>query len=219
MKKTLLAIFLVTAVLSLSGCRNAQKKGETNLVEPPKEEIKVETKVVEEVKIVEEVIPKKNEIVYVVETPKITELDSDGDGIPDRLDAEPKRPLRETLKAKGIQELIILDNIKFDSDKLSDSMLKTLDIIAQVLQSDRNIKIKIVGHTCDLGTDNYNFKLSEKRALTAQTYLLSRNAEKNQMTAQWKGEKEPMFANINEKNRSKNRRVQIIFYEDSNKVK
>ena len=219
MKKGLFIIFLITALLSLSACRNAQKKDETNLVEPPKEEVLVETKTVENIEIVDEVVSKKNEIVYVVEAPKITELDSDKDGIPDKLDAEPKRHLKETLKAKGIQELIILDNIKIDSDKLSDSMLRTLDIISQVLQSDRNIKIKIVGHTCDLGTDNHNLKLSEKRALAAQSYLLSRNAEKNQITAQWKGEKEPMFANINEKNRSRNRRVQIIFYEEANKVK
>lgn len=213
MKKSLMTIFLVMTVLSLSACRNAQKKGEVNLVEVPKEEVVVE------IKEVKEIIPLTKEIIPVAEIPKITELDNDGDGIPDRLDVEPKRHLRDTLRANGVQELIILDNIKFDSDELSDSMLRTLDMIAQVLKNDRKVKIKIVGHTCDLGTDAYNFKLSERRAKSAERYLLSKEVEKNQMTAQWKGEKEPMFPNVNEANRSKNRRVQIIFYEDVNRVR
>ena len=94
-------------------------------------------------------------------------------------------------------------------------MIKLLDNVSDVLSKESNLKIKIVGHTCDLGTDDYNMELSKKRALAADKYLLSKKVDKNKINVEWKGEKSPIVKNDSESNRSKNRRIEIVFYSNS----
>lgn len=219
MKKNILAVFIMASVLLITGCKNVDKKASEAKLVPETKVIVVEEQKEETPKV--EVVP-----VAPLETPKVIEMekpaqvakDSDGDKIPDKVDAEPKRALKDTLQAKGFQNLIILDNIKLGSDELSPSMLELLNAVSEILQSDNNIKVKVIGHTCDLGSDEFNINLSEKRAKAAQNYLLNKKTNAAQISVQWKGEKEPMVTNANEKNRSKNRRVQILFYEDVNKI-
>ena len=219
MKKNILAVFIMASVLLITGCKNVDKKALEAKLVPETKVIVVEEQIEETPKV--EVVP-----VAPLETPKAIEMekpvqvakDSDGDKIPDKVDAEPKRALKDTLQAKGFQNLIILDNIKLGSDELSPSMLELLNAVSEILQSDNNIKVKVIGHTCDLGTDEFNMSLSEKRANAAENYLLKKKTNAAQISVEWKGEKEPMVTNANEKNRSKNRRVQILFYEDVNKI-
>jgi len=97
-------------------------------------------------------------------------------------------------------------------------MFALLNVVNEILESDKGIKVKVIGHTCDLGTEEFNFILSEKRAKAAENYLLNGKTNRSQISVEWKGEKEPMANNDIEKNRSKNRRVQILFYEDSDKI-
>lgn len=212
MKRNLFMVFVMASVLVLNGCRNNEKKNQDSKILP---EVKTETVVVEEKKEV----PVVEVPVQQVAAPTIEDKDTDGDKIPDKVDAEPKRALKDTLLAKGFQNLIILDNIKLGSDELSPSMLKLLDVVNEILQSDSSIKVKVIGHTCDLGTDDYNMDLSKKRAQAAEKYLLGKNSSRSQIITEWKGETEPMVKNSSEKNRSKNRRVQILFYQDANEIK
>lgn len=219
MRKNILAVFIMASVLLITGCKNVDKKASEAKLVPETKVIVVEEQKVEVTKVEE--VP-----VAPIETPKVVEMekpaqvakDSDGDKIPDKVDAEPKRALKDTLQAKGFQNLIILDNIKLGSDELSPSMLELLNAVSEILQSDNNIRVRVIGHTCDLGTDEFNTNLSEKRAKAAQNYLLNKKTNAAQISVQWEGEKEPMVTNANEKNRSKNRRVQILFYEDVNKI-
>lgn len=215
MKKNLFMVFVMASVLILNGCRNNDKKNQEPKILP---EVQTETVVVEEKKEVPVAEVQTNPVI-VPQTVEIKEKDSDGDKIPDKVDAEPKRALKETLLAKGFQNLIILDNIKLGTDELSPSMLKLLDIVNEILQSDSSIKIKVIGHTCDLGTDAFNMDLSKRRAQAAENYLLGKNTSRAQISVEWKGESQPMVANSSEKNRSKNRRVQILFYQDANEIK
>lgn len=217
MKKSIFLVVIMASILLLTGCKNTDKKvAETKPVPETKTVALVEEKPIEPPKA--EIAPVVPELVPQVVEKKIVAKDSDGDKIPDKVDAEPKRALKDTLKAKGIQNLIILDNIKLDSDELSPSMLELLSAVNEILQSDSSIKVRIIGHTCDLGSDSYNFSLSEKRAKAAENYLLNKKTNPVQISVDWKGEKDPMVTNDNEKNRSKNRRVQILFYEDSSKI-
>jgi OmpA-OmpF porin, OOP family len=146
-------------------------------------------------------------------------LDSDGDGIPDYLDEEPNQAISKTVETKGSQELIILDTIKKNTAQLTPEMFSILDRVVEVLSKNKNMKIKITGHTCSIGTDEYNLKLSKRRAEAAEKYLLSKKVSKNRIEIDYKGESKPAVLNDNEENRSKNRRIEILFYNDKNKVK
>lgn len=146
-------------------------------------------------------------------------IDTDADIIPDYLDEEPETHIKQTVEKYGSQKLIILDNIEFDSDKLTPEMLRTLDKVAEVLKSNKKLKISITGHTCDLGSKKYNNKLSKKRAIAAQKYLFTKKISKNKITIKWAGELKPTVKNNSDENRSKNRRVEILFYENETKVK
>ena len=141
--------------------------------------------------------------------------DTDMDGIPDYVDEKPNQHISQTIVESGSQKLIILDNMKINSDKLTADMIKLLDNVSDVLSKESNLKIRIIGHTCDLGTDDYNMELSKKRALAADKYLLSKKVDKNKINVEWKGEKSPIVKNDSESNRSKNRRIEIVFYSNS----
>ncbi len=194
MRKKVLFAILALSVLALNGCRSAQKE----TVKPVSEPVAI----VEEKPIVEIVKP------VIVEN----ENDLDNDGLPNEVDEKPTQHLTETVAEVESQKLVILDNIKLNSDKLSPQMLALLDNVADALSKDKNLKIRVVGHTCDLGTEAYNLKLSEKRAHAAHKYLLSKNVAKDRIIVEWKGESSPSVPNVSEENRSKNRRVEVIFY-------
>ncbi len=80
-------------------------------------------------------------------------------------------------------------------------------------------KITVVGHTCDLGTEQYNQGLSERRAAAARQYLISQGIPDDQIVTYGKGETKPLEPNIDEAHRRKNRRVEISFLSLEGKVK
>jgi OmpA-OmpF porin, OOP family len=79
--------------------------------------------------------------------------------------------------------------------------MKTLDVTA----------IIATGHTDSRGTDEYNQRLSERRATTVKDYMVSKGVPAAKITTQGKGETQPVATNKTDEGRAKNRRVDIEF--------
>ena len=71
-------------------------------------------------------------------------------------------------------------------------------------------RIKVVGYTCDIGTDQDNQTLSEDRADAVKKYLMDRGVEESKIITEGMGEKNPVAENTSDDNREKNRRVELI---------
>ena len=99
----------------------------------------------------------------------------------------------------------------FDFDKavLKPAGKASLDDLASKLK-DINLEVIIaVGHTDSVGTDEYNQKLSVRRAEAVKAYLQSKGVESNRVYTEGKGEKQPVADNKTAAGRAKNRRVEI----------
>ena len=86
---------------------------------------------------------------------------------------------------------------------------KSLDDIADILKSDKSSKLRIVGHTCDLGTHQVNLRVGERRALYVKNQLISRGVESKRLITETAAETQPLVPNTSEANRKKNRRVEL----------
>lgn len=84
--------------------------------------------------------------------------------------------------------------------------------LVSILHEDEYIKIKIVGHTDNVGKDDYNQILSRKRAQVIVDLLTQNNISNTRITSEGRGESEPLLKNNSAENRSKNRRVEITLY-------
>ena len=99
----------------------------------------------------------------------------------------------------------------FDFDKavLKPAGKSALDDLTSKLGS-MNLEVIIaVGHTDSVGTDEYNQKLSIRRAESVKAYLESKGIESNRVYTEGKGEKQPVADNKTDAGRAKNRRVEI----------
>lgn len=81
------------------------------------------------------------------------------------------------------------DLVKNDSVNSEDSLL----FLYNVLVENPTIKITLRSHTDFRGNDNYNLKLSQRRAQTCVDFLVSKGIPKERMQAQGMGEKEPAY--------------------------
>ncbi len=99
----------------------------------------------------------------------------------------------------------------FDFDKSvvkPDGKAKLDDLAAKV--NGINLEVVIaIGHTDSVGTDEYNQKLSVRRAESVKAYLVSKGIEANRVYTEGKGEKQPVADNRTAEGRAKNRRVEI----------
>ena len=103
----------------------------------------------------------------------------------------------------------------FDSSAVRQPQAK-LDEIAIALKGDGSPdEIAIVGYTDRLGSDDYNQKLSERRAIAVKNYLISKGIDSGRLRAEGRGENDPVVM-CDEKNKaalisclSPNRRVEI----------
>ncbi|OED44846.1 hypothetical protein ACH42_06530 [Endozoicomonas sp. (ex Bugula neritina AB1)] len=71
-------------------------------------------------------------------------------------------------------------------------------------------RIKVVGYTCDIGTDEVNQVLSERRAQAVKEHLMNLGVEEHKIITEGMGEKNPVATNDSEENRKLNRRVEVI---------
>ena len=102
-----------------------------------------------------------------------------------------------------------LVNFAFDSSDLTTTSRVNLDKLAQVLKNNPDTNINIYGHTDSRGTDEYNQRLSERRAASVKNYLLSRGIASNRMFTMGMGESDPRATNDTDAGRAENRRVEF----------
>ena len=71
------------------------------------------------------------------------------------------------------------------------------------------MKLKVIGHTCNLGSKSLNQKIGKERAESVADYINSKGVARDRMIVDSKGELEPLYPNNSSENRAKNRRVAL----------
>ena len=100
-------------------------------------------------------------------------------------------------------------NFAFNSSDLTDEAKGNLDKIAQVFLEFPDTELMIEGHTDSTGPDDYNMKLSERRAKSVYNYLKSQGIKGSRMDVTAFGETAPRYDNETKEGQAKNRRVEI----------
>ena len=98
----------------------------------------------------------------------------------------------------------------FDSTTIKPGFYTTMDKIADVLIRYGKTHLTIVGHTDNVGTDQYNQTLSEHRAQAVNDYLRNKGVLVQRLEFLGRGETAPRAANATEEGRRLNRRVEIV---------
>jgi OOP family OmpA-OmpF porin len=104
-------------------------------------------------------------------------------------------------------------NFAFNSARLLPETLPTLRRLGEALKSTEleTSCIQIEGHTDSIGSDDYNLKLSQRRAESVVRYLTQQVGVKaDRLSPVGKGKQEPIATNVTDAGRRKNRRVQIV---------
>ena len=115
---------------------------------------------------------------------------------------------RET--ARGL--IVNLSDVLFDtgSATLKPGAREKLARVAGILSSHPDLHIEIEGHTDNVGSDEYNQRLSEQRAASVQTYLLQQKIAPAAVGTEGFGESRPVASNDNAAGRQQNRRVELV---------
>jgi outer membrane protein OmpA-like peptidoglycan-associated protein len=103
-------------------------------------------------------------------------------------------------------------SIHFDYNQftISPESFDMLDKVFNVLNKYETLIIEIAAHTDDVGTNEYNMELSEKRAQAVTDYLISKGIERNRMIPKGYGKSVPVNLKRTEEARAENRRVEFI---------
>lgn len=98
------------------------------------------------------------------------------------------------------------------STKLLKQSYKPLDELVKVLNDNTSLKLKIDGHTDNVGADDFNMKLSDGRAASVKNYLISKGISADRLESEGFGETMPVADNKTAAGRTKNRRVEMKVY-------
>lgn len=100
-------------------------------------------------------------------------------------------------------------NFDYDSATIREESASLLDELATGLQGADSASITVVGHTSSEGSDQYNEELSKRRAESVVAALVARGSAADKISAQGRGEKQPIADNATGAGRALNRRVEI----------
>jgi outer membrane protein OmpA-like peptidoglycan-associated protein len=110
---------------------------------------------------------------------------------------------------------IVLKNVFFETDSYalkSESRLE-LNKVVRLLQTNPDIRVEIGGHTDNIGSPDYNQKLSENRAKTVTDYLITSGIGANRIVSAGYGMNKPVTNNSTEEGRAQNRRTELKIIE------
>jgi outer membrane protein OmpA-like peptidoglycan-associated protein len=133
----------------------------------------------------------------------------------DQAEAELRGQLRATgVSVTRVGNQIILNmpsDVTFasDQDQINAVFYPTLNSVALVLKKYNRTIIDVYGHTDSTGDDNYNFNLSQRRALSVANYLNAQGVDSRRFAVTGFGESRPIADNNTAQGRAQNRRVEI----------
>jgi len=100
----------------------------------------------------------------------------------------------------------------FDSARLRPEMLPRLDPVLDALKGDPTMALEIEGHTCNIGTAEYNLGLGERRARAVHDYLVQKGIAAARLSTVTFGEERPAHDNSQESTRRLNRRAVLVVH-------
>ncbi|MGE0450407.1 MAG: OmpA family protein, partial [Vicinamibacterales bacterium] len=103
------------------------------------------------------------------------------------------------------------EDVHFDFDRytLRPEATRLLDEAVAALRDNPDLRIEVEGHTCNIGTAEYNLALGDRRASSVRDYLVSRGVDANRLTTVSYGEERPKHDNSREETRRLNRRAAL----------
>ena len=157
------------------------------------------------------------------------EKDNDGDGIEDGKDKCPNEPEtfngtddedgcpeKEATVYVTKEKIVITEKVFFATGK-SDILPKSfplLDNVAAVLKKFPNVKkVRVEGHTDDVGEAKKNLELSERRAKSVYDAMVKRGIDKARLESAGYGDTKPLVAEKTDAAREQNRRVEFTIVE------
>lgn len=108
---------------------------------------------------------------------------------------------------------IVAEMINFDFDRSEIRRGRDTEVLErklQVLNANPDLRIEIVGHCDERGSDEYNLALGNRRALAAKQWLVSRGISPDRITTRSMGEEQPLDPRSNEEAWAKNRRAEFL---------
>jgi outer membrane protein OmpA-like peptidoglycan-associated protein len=97
-----------------------------------------------------------------------------------------------------------------DSAALSGEARSALGQAASVMNEYEKTAVVVQGHTDSTGTEEHNQGLSERRAGSVVTELISRGVERDRIASMGFGESQPLADNASSEGRRRNRRVDVM---------
>jgi outer membrane protein OmpA-like peptidoglycan-associated protein len=150
------------------------------------------------------------------------EQDADNDGVPDGEDRCPTTPGKAAKIAEknGCPSLIsfnddgeikLLEPIQFETGKSTIKAVSypILDEVVALLNSRKDLRIGVYGHTDSVGADDMNMRLSKDRAAACVRYLVDKGIAGNRLQSEGFGETKPVSTNETPEGRAKNRRTEF----------
>jgi outer membrane protein OmpA-like peptidoglycan-associated protein len=104
------------------------------------------------------------------------------------------------------------EDVHFDFDRYSlrPEAARILDEAIRAMQDNPSLRLEIEGHTCNIGTAEYNLALGERRSNAVRDYLTSRGITADRVRTVSYGEERPKHDNAREETRRLNRRAEMI---------
>ncbi len=107
-------------------------------------------------------------------------------------------------------QIPVADGFANGKTEIRPSLAKALDALAPVLAPEEGAAVKVVGHTDSQGSEMINLQLSIARAEAVVEYLQQRGIALERLSADGRGEADPLTSNATEDGRTRNRRIELI---------
>jgi outer membrane protein OmpA-like peptidoglycan-associated protein len=128
----------------------------------------------------------------------------------ERLKQQLSQVLQTTETARGL--IMNMSDVLFDFNKytLKPEAREKLARVSGILLAYPDLKVQVEGYTDNIGSDEYNQKLSERRADSVQQYLITASVPDKNVAAAGYGKRDPIADNSTNAGRAQNRRVQLV---------
>ena len=122
-------------------------------------------------------------------------------------DLTPETMLR-TINKEGKVALYI--NFETSKSEINAESMGVIDLIAQMMNTDKKLRIRVEGHTDNAGNPKTNQTLSENRARAVMEGIIAKGVDGSRLSSKGWGSKKPLADNNTEDAKARNRRVEIV---------